>query len=415
VVATTAHEAVTATQLNGLNTTTDGINTLLSNQTTDNNLNSQVPKAYINYLFFDEQFKCTGSGFSKVGSNGVIKDHHNDLTNLSAPKNGYVYIYASNESPVNVFFDNVQVVHTRGAILEETHYYPFGLTMAGISSKAAGGLQNRYKFNDGTELESGEFSDGSGLDLYATDYRSYDPQIGRFHQLDPLADEDNDWSPFVFAYNNPILINDPLGLQGDSTQPAPTPLPAGFAPNPVTNPNAPKGSEANPIPTGVDVVVSSTTKNVSTTIQPVNQPTIQYSPIVVTPSSNPKQGWGSTAQMLQAVVITTGTRLNPAVGFATLGAGFGVALWYAWNNPSSSQSQLYFASPDNTSHAPFILESRGKGERNQTARPDGTDNPFKKLKPDPKKPGNVLEKNSHTGKTVSKPAPPGFFEWWNSK
>jgi hypothetical protein len=40
VVATTAHEGVTATQLNGLTTTTGGINTLLSNQTTDNNLNA---------------------------------------------------------------------------------------------------------------------------------------------------------------------------------------------------------------------------------------------------------------------------------------------------------------------------------------------------------------------------------------
>ena len=66
----------------------------------------------------------------------------------------------------------------------------------------------------------------------------------------------------------------------------------------------------------------------------------------------------------------------------------------------------------------LILEmssSQGKGERRQTGSADGTDNPFKKLKPDPKKPGNVLEKNSHTGKTVSKPAPPGFWEWWKSK
>jgi uncharacterized protein (TIGR02594 family) len=84
--------------------------------------------------------------------------------------------------------------------------------MAGISSKAAGGIENKRKFNDGTELESGEFSDGSGLELYATEFRSYDAQIGRFHQIDPLVEFSFNWSGYSFVQNNPILYNDPLGL-----------------------------------------------------------------------------------------------------------------------------------------------------------------------------------------------------------
>ncbi|MBS1574739.1 MAG: hypothetical protein JST09_05500, partial [Bacteroidetes bacterium] len=112
-IAAAAHGGVTASQLNGIGNVTSGITTLLGNQTTDAAGAPTVPKAYINYIFFDEQFKVVNTGFSRVGSNSAVKTH-TDLTNKTAPKNGYVYIYVSNESPVDVFFDNLQVIHTRG-------------------------------------------------------------------------------------------------------------------------------------------------------------------------------------------------------------------------------------------------------------------------------------------------------------
>ena len=192
-----------------------GISNMMSQQNNEQNTSPLKPRAFINVLFFDEQFRVVDFKISMVGNSGELKeDHFSDLQNLTAIKSGYVYIYCSNESPVDVFFDNLQVVHTKGPLVETNEYYPFGLLAAGISYKAFGDMENYLKLS-GNELQSGEFESGTGLELYDFNARMYDAQIGRFQSPDPLASLMPEWSGYSYSYNNPAVFTDKFGLMPD--------------------------------------------------------------------------------------------------------------------------------------------------------------------------------------------------------
>jgi len=84
--------------------------------------------------------------------------------------------------------------------------------MAGISSKAAGGLENRFKYN-GKEEQRQEFSDGSGLEWQDYGARMYDVQIGNWNCMDPMGEKYTSISLYTFVLNNPILLVDPNGME----------------------------------------------------------------------------------------------------------------------------------------------------------------------------------------------------------
>jgi len=84
--------------------------------------------------------------------------------------------------------------------------------MNGISSKALafGAPYNKNKYN-GKELQSAEFSDGSGLEEYDYGARFYDSQIGRWHTLDPLSEAYYSINPYAYGGNNPVYYYDKDG------------------------------------------------------------------------------------------------------------------------------------------------------------------------------------------------------------
>ena len=77
--------------------------------------------------------------------------------------------------------------------------------MAGISSKAIGKLENKNKFN------GIEHTLDLDLNQYDAFYRTMDPQLGRWWQIDPMTDVLESYSPYEGMGNNPINNEDPLG------------------------------------------------------------------------------------------------------------------------------------------------------------------------------------------------------------
>jgi RHS repeat-associated protein len=113
----------------------------------------------------------------------------------------YVYQYKDHLGNVRLSYDkNLQ-------IQEENNYYPFGLRQEGyniVKNSTNAGL--KYKFN-GKELQ-----DELGLNMYDYGARNYDPALGRWMNIDPLAEKMRRWSPYNYCFDNPMKFVDPDGM-----------------------------------------------------------------------------------------------------------------------------------------------------------------------------------------------------------
>jgi RHS repeat-associated protein len=119
----------------------------------------------------------------------------------------YIYQYKDHLGNIRLSYKNNGNMATPNLeILEENNYYPFGLKQKGyngniISSNIA--LKKTYNGK--------EYQDELGLNWHDYGARNYDAALGRWMNIDPLADKYYEYSPYAYAVNNPILFIDPDG------------------------------------------------------------------------------------------------------------------------------------------------------------------------------------------------------------
>jgi RHS repeat-associated protein len=156
--------------------------------------------------------KTTSAGATKHYINGIEYDgtvieaiyHAEGRASLQGSTYRYEYTLRDHLGNSRVMFADLnsdnEVDETE--ILQQNHYYPFGMNMEGSWS----GGTNRYQYN-GKEL-----NEDFGLDWLDYGARLYDAAIARFTAVDPLAEITPSWNPYNYVQNTPINAIDPDGM-----------------------------------------------------------------------------------------------------------------------------------------------------------------------------------------------------------
>ncbi|MEC4048608.1 RHS repeat-associated core domain-containing protein [Flavobacterium sp. SUN046] len=206
----------------------------ISKKVMDANLNTTVETFYVD-------------GFQYKGDNLQFFPHTEGYVNCNAPKlllvptidGGLQEVYLDDGTPTFSYvynytdhLGNIRLSYTKNpqsgalSIIEENHYYPFGLKHNNYNSdknmyaKEQEQLKIKpvpplfkpaynYKYN-GKEMQ-----DDLGLDLYDFGGRNYMPDIVRTPTQDPLSEKFTNVSPYSFLNNNPIYFVDPTGMAPD--------------------------------------------------------------------------------------------------------------------------------------------------------------------------------------------------------
>lgn len=139
----------------------------------------------------------------------------------------YVFNYTDHLGNIRLKYAQDPSNGNQISILEEDHYYPYGLKHKGYSSShlvftkdeapepgivltpVNPFLGDSYKYKFGGKEYQTEFD----INSYDFGARNYDPALGRWMNIDPLAETSRKFSPYAYALDNPIYFIDPDGME----------------------------------------------------------------------------------------------------------------------------------------------------------------------------------------------------------
>ena len=233
-------------------------------------------------------------------------------------------------------------------------YRPYGGL---VTSEGNMAQENKFRF-------SCEYMDDE-LGLIYYNYRHLNPHDGRWISRDPIKEEGG-WNLFAFVGNSPIHVNDNKGLSEDE----------------ICNVINKNNKTIDEVRAGFDPI-----------LQKIGD-LIHIWDLLKKFNSNPANHKGE-----KITVILKNSDLIIESGRNS---------FFLIRTPlKDCVRKLCFSRRG-------FGGSRNKGERNLAGSPAGTPNEFKKMKPDPNNPDRVLMKDPN-GKTISKPKPNGFDEFWKNK
>lgn len=147
-----------------------------------------------------------------AGTEESVKGYDKEKNEETNSVYAYVFQYKDHLGNVRLSYSDSDLdgsINPSTEIIEESNYYPFGLEHKGYNN-VVNGIENNYHTYLGKER-----NESLNYNMLEMDWRHFDPAIGRFVSIDAMAESFEQFTPYHYSENSPIMYNDPTGLFTD--------------------------------------------------------------------------------------------------------------------------------------------------------------------------------------------------------